>query len=544
MIKNYFFLNKFVTEANTLLQDSLVLSIYSQEKDKLIIELSNNNVYYFLEISVNPGFPYITIKEKFNRAKKNTLDFFPGCTSAKLLSFGISDSDRIIKINLSSGSLYFAVRGKFTNVSFIKPENYFEYFKNPPEDFSEDNFLNEIKSTNFINEFNNLKIQLNPGNDIWEQLKTNYPFLGKEILTEAKSRVTNENVQEIILTVTKIVNEILYEKPVVFLDNKNFALHLAPASFKIFTFTEKIYFDDIISAFNFYISKNYYLETLSVKKKKIQKHLEKELTRLSSKLNKLKGVIERGSKEEEYKKSGNLLLINISLLRKGMDNIEVQDVYNENKPVKIKLSETLPPKKNVELYFDKAKNDRKKYEKSIQLFNEISDSYSLLKKYEQKLFEAKKLEDYNLIMKELKIKEDSSNNHGVDIKTKFKHYVIENKFNVYVGKDSKNNDLLTTKFAKQNDYWFHARSVPGSHVVLRVENTKEIIPKNILKKVASIAAFHSKAKTAGIVPVSFTLKKYVIKKKGMDAGKVALLKEDVLLVSPEIPKNCVFMLND
>jgi len=72
---------------------------------------------------------------------------------------------------------------------------------------------------------------------------------------------------------------------------------------------------------------------------------------------------------------------------------------------------------------------------------------------------------------------------------------------VYVGKDSKNNDLLTTRFAKQNDFWFHARSVSGSHVVLRVENTKEIIPKSVLKKVAALAAFHSKAKTAGVVPV-------------------------------------------
>ena len=97
------------------------------------------------------------------------------------------------------------------------------------------------------------------------------------------------------------------------------------------------------------------------------------------------------------------------------------------------------------------------------------------------------------------------------------------------------------QFAKQNDYWFHARSVPGSHVVLRVENTKEIIPKNVLKKTASLAAFHSKAKTSGLVPVSFTQKKYVVKKKGMESGKVALLKEDVLIVKPEIPTGCVYI---
>jgi len=61
-----------------------------------------------------------------------------------------------------------------------------------------------------------------------------------------------------------------------------------------------------------------------------------------------------------------------------------------------------------------------------------------------------------------------------------------------------------------------------------------------LKKTASIAAFHSKAKTAGLAPVSYSFKKYVVKKKGMEAGKVALMKEEVLLVHPEIPKNCEY----
>ncbi|HQJ46614.1 MAG TPA: NFACT RNA binding domain-containing protein, partial [Ignavibacteriaceae bacterium] len=99
---------------------------------------------------------------------------------------------------------------------------------------------------------------------------------------------------------------------------------------------------------------------------------------------------------------------------------------------------------------------------------------------------------------------------------------------------------LTTKFAKQNDLWFHARAVSGSHVILRVENKKEIIPKSVIKKAAGLAAFHSKAKTAGVVPVSFTYKKYVVKRKGMPFGQVSLLKEDILLVKPEIPDDVIF----
>ena len=75
----------------------------------------------------------------------------------------------------------------------------------------------------------------------------------------------------------------------------------------------------------------------------------------------------------------------------------------------------------------------------------------------------------------------------------------------------------------------------------RFDNTKEAIPKNILKKTAALAAYHSKAKTAGTVPVAYTLKKYVVKKKGDPVGTVHLLREDVLLVKPEIPKGCEYV---
>ena len=166
-----------------------------------------------------------------------------------------------------------------------------------------------------------------------------------------------------------------------------------------------------------------------------------------------------------------------------------------------------------------------------------------LKKIEDKLTTIASIKELDEIMKELKIKKQDQKKEKEELKDKFKRYVINGKYNVYVGKDSKNNDLLTTKFAKQNDLWFHARSVSGSHVILRIDNTKEAVPKNILKKTAALTAFHSKAKTAGTVPVVYTFKKYVVKKKGDPIGTVHLLKEDVLLVKPEIPNGCDYVMD-
>jgi predicted ribosome quality control (RQC) complex YloA/Tae2 family protein len=277
--------------------------------------------------------------------------------------------------------------------------------------------------------------------------------------------------------------------------------------------------------------------------KLITKQLERDLKKTVNKLNKLSTVVERKSKEEEYTRLGNLLLVNIGKIKMGTDSIEVENIYGSNDIIKIKLNPKLSPKKNIDHYFNKSKSEKISIEKSKELLEQVKTKFKELKEIEEMLIETDDLKELKGIMKKMKIKDKDYVESTDDIRLKFKHYIIEGKYNVYVGKDSKNNDLLTTRFAKQNDFWFHARSVSGSHVVLRVENIKEVIPKNILKRTAALAAFHSKAKTAGTVPVAYTLKKYVIKKKGYPIGTVHLLKEDVLLVKPEIPKGCEFVVD-
>ena len=543
MIKNYFFLNRFIIEINDVLKDSAINSIFSQEKDILIIELIKNNKKYFIEISVNPGFPFITLKENYNRAKKNTIDFFEDLIPAKFISTEIADSDRIIKINTDKGSLFFLIRGKFTNVCFINAENNLKYFKNPPDGNDNENLLIELNTTNFITNYNYLNL-LTDSNYTLETLKKKYPFIGKEIAAEAKFRCDAGDTKELISKILDVIREIKNEDVAVFIDEPNSSINLAVKTFNIFPRSSTILFKEIPGSFNYFISKKYYFEQVLNKKKIIRKHIDKELYRISSKLNNLKSVIDTGSKEKEYNKIGNLLLINLSLIHQGMKSIDVFDIYNDNLALTIKLNETLTPQKNIDYYFDKSRSDKIKLEKSKQLYKNFSKQFLKFKELEERFNNSKDIEDYDNIMKELKINVKTFEKREHDSQFNFKHYIIESKFHVFVGKDSKNNDLLTTKFAKQNDYWFHARSVPGSHVVLRVENAKETIPKPILKKTASLAAFHSKAKTAGLVPVSYTQKKYVVKKKGMEAGKVALLKEDVLIVKPEIPKECEYIAND
>lgn len=109
----------------------------------------------------------------------------------------------------------------------------------------------------------------------------------------------------------------------------------------------------------------------------------------------------------------------------------------------------------------------------------------------------------------------------------------KNGYKIFVGKDAKNNDNLTFGYAKPNDIFLHARGVSGSHVIIK-NPTREFPQKPVLQYAASIAAHYSKARTSRIVPVAYTMRKFVKKAKG-EPGAVLIDREEVIYVKPEIP---------
>jgi len=522
------------------MQAKTVLSIFSQEKDRLLFELGDRTESFFLEISVDPGDPFINIREKYARARKNTINFFPEFLNKKIESIEIANDDRIIKIMLGNGYVYFTIRGKYTNVFAVSNDEKISTFKKIA-----DNELillkNELTEKKYTSDYNIPDFSIGTEANYPDEIRKRYPVIGKEIIHEVQRRSRSTSAVEFREILISVLKEIKENKPAVFINDRTNAINLAVVSFEIFEHQQKKVFDDLISAQSFYLSKRYFLDEKDENQKILQNHIDKELKKVSNKINKLTGVVEKGSNEEAYRKYGNLLLINLNKIKPGMHEITLEDIYSSQTEITIKLNRKLSSKKNADWYFEKAKSERKNYDKSRLLLKQAQLDYNKLKTFEQKLSTIDESKELKSIMKDLRIKGSIDVKEKDDLRTKFKHYIIENKFNVYVGKDSKNNDLLTTRFAKQNDYWFHARGASGSHVILRIENTKEPVPKSVLKKTASLAAYHSKSKTSGLAPVAFTFKKYVVKKKGDPVGTVHLLKEDVLLVKPEIPARCEYV---
>jgi len=119
---------------------------------------------------------------------------------------------------------------------------------------------------------------------------------------------------------------------------------------------------------------------------------------------------------------------------------------------------------------------------------------------------------------------------------RFRIFPLDGGFEVWVGKDSAANDLLTFKYTNQNDLWFHVRGTSGSHTVLKVPDEFEgVIPKEIIKAAAEICAYYSKAKNAKNVPVAYTESKHVQKYKGAKSGSVVIKGEKVVKVKPAAP---------
>lgn len=531
MFKNYFYLKRNIKELAEKIVGLKVYEIFTQEKNKLhLLTPANGLPFQHLVISINPQFPFLQLKAEHHKAKKNVINFLDKNLPQKFTSFEIANNDRIIKISFENFQLIILIRGSKSNILFLSDK--FDSFSFKKLD-NLDEVIQEISKTNFI--LPGDQINLNFEEAELKLLRKKIPIIPKEALEEIELRTSAS-----FLTSPDVLKSILSE-----IELQQIAVGFNPISERVrflpgsFAERNKLIHEQCFTTYSQalqnYISLYFRIKKKNELKKKAAKFLDRELIKLSNKLNNLKVRIDNGSKEKLYNKIGNLLLINRNKLKKGMGEIELTD-FETNEKIKISLDKKISPQQNIDKYFEKSYDEKINYGKSIELYKTAKEKYETLFIKKNLLDKSDNLEEIQSIAKEL----NTGISKKMDIKEKkikFRHFLIDEKYNCYVGRDSKENDYLSIKFAKQNDYWFHARGLPGSHVVLKNDNPKETVPKNILKKAAAIAAYYSKGKTAGLIPVSYTFAKFVRKKKGMEPGKVLISKEKVLLVKPEIPKN-------
>lgn len=239
----------------------------------------------------------------------------------------------------------------------------------------------------------------------------------------------------------------------------------------------------------------------------------------------------------DYEKKGHLLMANLQDLEfRNAESVTVRDLYEDNNPLTIKLHPAKNLVENANDYYEKAARARKAYDSEKKRHVVLRNEREVVEKM---MHEVSLLSGYKETMQWLKHNRDQLETIGIMEKVKngkvlpFRQIRVDG-YVVWIGKNARSNDTLTAS-AHKEDIWFHTRGQPGSHVVIRMNNNKDYPDKKIILKVAAIAAYNSKARGAGMVPVSYTKRKYVRKPKGVDEGTVLLEKEQVVMVKPGKP---------
>ena len=265
-------------------------------------------------------------------------------------------------------------------------------------------------------------------------------------------------------------------------------------------------------------------------------------SRIKKKLDIQRGELQDCEKAEVYKKYGDMITANLWQLSRGMKQAEITDyeVWDEEKEeygtVIIDLDERLTPSANAQRYYKKytkARNAKVELAKQIELGEaELAYIYTVF----DALTRAETANDLAEIRDELYRSGYASRMKGYAAPKKqpaptVAKFKTTNGYLVYCGKNNIQNEHITHKLADRNDYWFHAKGVPGSHVVM-VTNGEEPDAQDFTDA-ASIAAHYSKAAGGAQIPVDYLLVRHVRKVPGAKPGFVTYHTNWTAYVTPD-----------
>lgn len=254
-------------------------------------------------------------------------------------------------------------------------------------------------------------------------------------------------------------------------------------------------------------------------RKVVQNTLEKDIKKYDLQLKQIADT----EKREKYKVYGELINTYGYGVAPGSKEFTANNYYT-GEDIVIPLDPTLTPSENAKKYFEKYNKMKRTYEAlselTIQVKEEIDHLESILSSLDIALLE-EDLVQIRLEMEQcgyLKKKYQGKQNKKEKITSKPFHYLSSDGYHMYVGKNNFQNEELTFKIATGNDWWFHAKGTPGSHVIVKANN--EELPDRTFEEAARLAAFYSKAKDQDKVEIDYIQKKHIKKTAGAKPGFV------------------------
>ena len=285
-------------------------------------------------------------------------------------------------------------------------------------------------------------------------------------------------------------------------------------------------------------------ETFTNYRNSILKMILDLLKKYNSRLMSINSKLKDCDEMDKYKLFGELITANLyKLSNTHTDYIELENYYDNNNLIKIPLDKKYSPNLNAKKYFKKYSKLKNALESVSTQKKETEQELDYIQSIVYELETATTLEEIQDIFEEISENVIFKNSLKLNKKEKTKsskkkkqekhysplHFEVDD-FDLYVGRNNKENDWLTFTFANKSDIWFHTKDIHGSHVILKCGDSE--VSDDTLVKCAKIAAEHSKAKNSSNVPVDYCKVKFVKKPNGSKPGMVIFTNNKTIYVNP------------
>jgi predicted ribosome quality control (RQC) complex YloA/Tae2 family protein len=508
VISNYYILHSAVREISQRFLGARFLRAFSIHAGELRMEFDQGE----LVAAMQPAHTTFYISSiDSHEPKRNVMSFFEELQGLPLIDIILAENDKLVTLDFEEYHLLLRFYNS-PNILLIK---------------------NNTPQSSFKKESIRPLSPITPLPDA-TTIRQHLPMLGKWLEAELEFELREKNDYD-LAEECKVFDKKLRTSPSLFIYSKKDGLVLSPIKLRSLSENYKEYkspslaIEEVIR----YRAKH---STFVSKKNSLTSKLHGALTRTEKAISDAHSGINNSAREDKYSATGDAIQLHAHEIIKGQESIAAEV---EGKNITIVLDPSLSGFENAKRYYDKARRARENRKELQTKYAALILEKEKLSRFLAQAENAWEIRELDVLEKEISrsgfaLHQTSDDLTEVNPLSRFRNFIVAGGYRVLVGKNAKQNDELTMKVAKKEDIWFHARHVPGSHVVLQTNNAKQI-PKEAIEQAAAIAAYFSDAKTQKHAPVAYTKRKFVRKPKGAAPGAVLLEREEVVIVTPRIP---------
>ena len=549
MITNYYTLRALALEWNADLTGSILGDAYSQSKDELTLAFATSESEWMVRIRIRWPFQYLFRVEGYNKARRNVASLFSNAYDRTVKAIRIADRDRMVYIDFTDGTfLQIMVFGSKANVLFVGPDNIvLDAFQNKEALTGTDAPLSRPAPD--IDTFDTFKAAWqNDSKSTAKAVSRVYRLfdatLSREVMHRAGITVKTPALCEpadllrIFEEGSKLHAQLLKPSPRIYWQEPRAVAFSTTSLYEHHALNEEC-FDTVDAAINLYVRRQLGQRNFDAAYMPLEKALRTARDQNQNRLEKMLTALSEESRAEKYERWGHLLMAAQHDVPPDVDKVQLDDLFNNNQAVTIPLDPRLTGVENAQKYYEKARNTRlarQHAEERLERVETLAEEAASLLNALNALKTAGDIRKFTKA-EARRLAPFLGQQHKTPVEQiPFRRYVLGSGYEVWVGRNAKQNDALTFKYARKFDFWLHARGVPGSHAVLRRPGRTAQPQKSILERAAAIAAYYSKARGSSLVPVIVTERKHVRKPKGAAPGAVLVDREDVVLVEPGLPE--------